>query len=148
MPSFTLVRTAAAPAETVFDVLTDHRAYPSYTPLRRAELEREGTPDPNGVGAIRRLHVLGPPLREEVFEFERPHRLSYRLLSGAPMRNHVGTVVLTPYGAGTQVTYTIDTTPTLPLGRAVTMGIVRISISQLLNGVVGEAERRAAQPRP
>jgi uncharacterized protein YndB with AHSA1/START domain len=148
MPSFTLVRTAAAPVDTVFDVLTDYRGYPAYTPLRRVEMEREGTPEPNGVGAIRKLHAVGPPLREEVFEFERPHRLSYRLLSGAPVRDHVGTVVLTPYGAGTQVAYSIDTTPTIPLGRAVTMGVVRLSISQLLNGVVGEAERRAAQSQP
>ncbi len=144
MASFTLVRTAAAPAEVVFDVLTDHRGYPSYTPIRKATLEREGTPEPNGVGAIRRLHVLGPPLREEVFEFERPHRLSYRLLSGAPMRDHVGTVVLTPYGEGTQVVYTIDTTPTLPLPQALTLGVVRVAIWQLLGGVVEEAERRTA----
>lgn len=144
MPSFTLVRTAAAPAETVFDVLTDHRGYPSYTPIRKAVLEQEGTPEPNGVGAIRQLHVVGPPLREEVFEFKRPHRLSYRLLSGAPVRDHVGTVVLTPYGEGTQVVYTIDSTPTLPLSGPVTMGIMRVAIWQLLGGVVGEAERRAA----
>ncbi|HEY6780734.1 MAG TPA: SRPBCC family protein [Thermoleophilaceae bacterium] len=143
MPSFTLVRTAAAPAETVFDVLTDHRGYPSFTPLRKVVLEQEGAPDPDGIGAIRRLHAVGPPMREEVLEYDRPHRMSYRLLSGAPVRDHVGTVVLTPYGEGTQVVYTIDTTPTLPLSTPVTMGIMRVAIGQLLSGVVGEAERRA-----
>ena len=143
MPSFTLVRTAAAPAETVFDVLTDHRGYPAFTPLRKALLEREGTPEPDGLGAIRALYALGPPMREEVFEFERPQRFSYRLLSGLPLRDHVGTVVLTPSGTGTQVTYTIETTPTLPLAKTLTMAIMRTAIGQLLGGVVKESERRA-----
>jgi uncharacterized protein YndB with AHSA1/START domain len=143
MPSFTLVRTAAAPAETVFDVLTDHRGYPSFTPLRRVELEREGQDDPNGVGAIRKLHAIGPPLREEVLEFERPRLMSYRLLSGAPVRDHVGTVVLTPYGEGTQVSYSLDTTPAIPGSRPFVMPVVRLTIRQLLDGIVGEAERRA-----
>lgn len=147
MARFTLVRTAAASAETIFDVLTDHRAYPEFTPLRKAKLEREGSPAPNGVGAIRKLYAAGPPLREEVFEFERPHRFSYRLLSGAPVRDHVGTVVLTPYGEGTQVAYSIDSTPKIPLTGPVVTGVMRIAIGQLLNGVVDEAERRT-QSRP
>jgi uncharacterized protein YndB with AHSA1/START domain len=52
------VRRTAAPPQTVFDVLTDHRGYAEYTPLRRVELEREGDPPPNGVGAIRVLHAV------------------------------------------------------------------------------------------
>lgn len=143
MPSFTLVRSVAAPPDTVFDVVSNHRGYPAFTPLRKARLEREGAPEPDGIGAIRSLSVLGPPMREEVFEFERPTRMSYRLLSGLPLRDHVGTVVLTPQGEGTQVAYAITTTPTLPGARALTMRIMRVAIGQLLAGVAKEAERRA-----
>ena len=96
MASFTLVREVAAPPETIFEVLVDHRAYSSITPLRKSELEREGDPAPNGVGAIRVLSALGPPLREEVLTYEEPSRFSYTLLSGLPVRDHVGTVELTP----------------------------------------------------
>ena len=64
------MRQVAAPPETVFDVLTDHRGYAKITPLRKAELEREGEPAPNGVGAIRELSAVGPPLREEVLAYE------------------------------------------------------------------------------
>ncbi len=144
MASFTLVREVKAPPEVVFDVLTDHRGYAAVSPVRRAELEREGDPAPNGVGAIRVLHALGPPLREEVLTYEPPHRFSYRLLSGAPLRDHVGTVELTPNGAGTDVTYAVRTMPTLPVGGAVVVAVVRLSIAQLLKGIVAEAERRAA----
>ena len=63
MASFTLTREIGAPPETVFEVLTDHRRYSELTPLRKSELEREGETDPNGVGAIRKLTVAGPPMR-------------------------------------------------------------------------------------
>lgn len=144
MASFTLEREVAAPPETVFDVLTDHRGYAAITPMRRSELEREGVPAPNGVGAIRVLRSVGPPLREEVIGFDRPGRFSYRLLSGAPVRDHVGTVELTPSGAGTRVVYAVRTMPTVPVVGGLVVAVVRTAIGQLLNGVAAESERRAA----
>jgi uncharacterized protein YndB with AHSA1/START domain len=144
MATFTLVRRTAAPPQTVFDVLTDHRGYAEYTPLRRVELEREGDPPPNGVGSIRVLHAVGPPLREEVVAYEPPTHFAYRLLSGAPVRDHVGTITLEPDGGGTRVVYALDTTPTVPLAGGAVMAVVRLSIRRLLKGVVDEAERRTA----
>jgi uncharacterized protein YndB with AHSA1/START domain len=143
MASFTLIREVKAPADVVFDVLTDHRGYAAITLLRKADLEREGEPAPNGVGAIRVLHSLGPPLREEVLVYEPVSRFSYRLLSGAPVRDHVGTVELTPSDTGTTVTYAVHTMPTVPLGGRVVVGVVKLAIRQLLNGIVVEAERRS-----
>lgn len=144
MASFTLVREVAASPEIVFDLLTDHRGYSKLTPLRTAELEREGEPAPNGVGAIRVLGAIGPPLREEVLAYEAPSRFSYTLLSGLPVRNHVGTVELAPQGDGTKITYAVRTIPTIPVaGFAVVAGIKQ-GIKQLLNGIVAEAERRQA----
>lgn len=144
MASFTYTRQIAAPPETVFDVLTDHRGYADITPMRRSDLEREGEPAPNGVGAIRALHSIGPPLREEVIVFEAPSRFSYKLVSGAPVRDHVGTVQLAAEGSGTRVTYAVKTTPTVPLGGAAVVAVVRQAIKQLLNGITTESERQAA----
>ncbi len=142
MASFTLVREVAAPPEVVFDVLTDHRRYAEITPMRKSELEREGEPAPNGVGAIRVLRSIGPPLREEVIAYEPPSRFSYTLLSGLPIRDHVGTVELTPQGEGTRVVYAIRTTPTLPLVGGAVVAAVKQGIKQLLDGVAAESERR------
>lgn len=144
MASFTLFREVAAPPETVFDVLTDHRRYAEMTPLRKSELEREGDPAPNGVGSIRRLSAVGPPLREETIVYERPGQFSYKLLSGLPVRDHVGTVSLESSGAGTKVTYAVRTQPTLPVVGGVVVAAVKQGVTQLLNGVSAEAERRAA----
>lgn len=144
MASFKYVRQVAAPPEVVFDVLTDHRRYAEITPLRKAELEREGEPAPNGVGAIRVLTVAGPPMREEVLAYERPHRFAYKILSGLPVRDHVGTVELQPSGSGTEVTYAVKTTPTIPLAGPVFMAVLKKAIRDLLGGVAKESERRVA----
>lgn len=144
MASFTYVRQVKASPETVFDVLTDHRGYADITPMRKVELEREGDPAPNGVGAIRVLRLVGPPLREEVLTYEPSHRFSYRLLTGAPVRDHVGTVELKPSDGGTTVTYAVRTMPTLPLVGFAVVGVVKLAIKQLFGGIATEAERRAA----
>lgn len=144
MASFTFERQVAAPAETVFEVLTDHRRYSEITPLRKSVLEREGEPAPNGVGAIRVLSAVGPPLREETIAYEAPTRFSYKLLSGAPLRDHVGTIELTPRDGGTRFVYAVRTTPTLPLIGGVAVAVAKLGVKQLFDGIAKESERRAA----
>jgi uncharacterized protein YndB with AHSA1/START domain len=144
MASFTFVREIDAPREVVFELLTDHRGYADLTHLRRVELEREGDPPPNGAGAIRVLHAVGPPLREEVLVYRPPSRYSYKVLSGLPVRDQVGTVELTPAGEGTSVVYAVRMNPTLPVLGGAVVAAVRQGIKQFLNGVAAEAERRAA----
>jgi uncharacterized protein YndB with AHSA1/START domain len=143
MASFTFVRDVAAPPETVFEVLTDHRGYADITPMRKSVLEREGEPAPNGVGAIRSLHSVGPALREEVLTYQPCSRFSYTMLSGAPVRDHVGTVELTPQEGGTKIVYAVRTTPTLPLVGAAVVAVTKQAIKQLLSGIAAESERRA-----
>lgn len=134
----------AASPETVFAVLTEHDLYAEITPMRKSVLEREGEPPPNGVGAIRVLTSVGPALREEVIAYEPPSRFSYKLLSGAPVRNHVGTVELTSRDSGTHVVYAVRTTPTLPLVGPAVVAVVKQAIKALLNGIAKESEQRAA----
>jgi uncharacterized protein YndB with AHSA1/START domain len=142
--SFTLTREIGAPPETVFEVLTDHRRYSELTPLRKSALERVGEPDPNGVGAIRKLTAVGPPMREEVIAFEKPSRFSYTVLSGLPVRDHVGTVQLSADGGGTRMVYAVRTQPTLPVVGPVVVAAIKQAIKGLIDGVAAESERRAA----
>ncbi len=142
MASFTFSREIAAAPETVFEVLTDHRRYSELTPLRKSELEREGETDVNGVGAIRKLTAVGPPMREEVIAYEAPTRFSYTVLSGLPVRDHVGTVELTPNGGGTRMVYAVRTQPTLPVVGALVVAVVKQAVKGLVDGVVKESERR------
>jgi hypothetical protein len=79
-----------------------------------------------------------------VLAYEPARRFSYKLLSGLPVRDHVGTVELTPSGDGTQVVYAVRTTPTVPLVGAAVVAAVKFGVGQLLGGIVEESERRAA----
>jgi uncharacterized protein YndB with AHSA1/START domain len=144
MPSFSFDRHIAAPPETVFAVLTDHRGIAKITPVRRATLEREGDPAPDGLGAIRVLGVIGPPLREEVVAYEPSRRFSYVLLSGLPVRDYLASVELTADGTGTRMAYAVKLTPTVPLVGAVVVAIAKQGVGTLIGGIQKESERRAA----
>lgn len=133
-------RQIAAPPAVVWEVLADHRRMPEWAPPRKAEIEREGEPAPNGVGAIRVLHAVGPPIREEITAFEPPRRFEYTMLSGAPVRNYRAKVVLTPSGSGTEVDWSVSLTPRVPLIQLV----VKQVISGLIKGLAKESEKRAA----
>lgn len=144
MATLDFSRTIAAPPETVFEVATDHRAMPRFTRFRGVELEREGDPAPNGLGAIRVLHLIGPPVREEVVAYEPPHRFSYRMLSGAPVRDHVGVIELTAVEAGARMSYLLETTPAVPVGGFAVIALMRSIVENIAAGIATESERRAA----
>jgi hypothetical protein len=113
------------------------------TPARSVELEREGEPAPNGVGAVRAITAVGPPIREEVIEYQRPSRFAYKLLSGLPVRDHVGTVTLEASDGGTRLAWALDTTPTVPIGGGAVVAVVKQVIKQTASAVAKEAEKRA-----
>lgn len=142
MNEFILTRTIAASPELVFATITDHRAYPDFTPIRRAVIEREGEGEANGVGAIRALHLLGPPIREEVLDYEAPRLFRYRVLSGAPVRSQVGTVTVEAAPGGSTMRYEVAVEPLLPLSGAATAAAIRLALGRLMAAVGREAERR------
>ena len=74
-----------------------------------SELEREGTPPPGGLGAVKALtsETRRPIVsREEVTVFEPPSRFGYKLLSGLPLRDYNAAITLTEAGGGgTDITW-------------------------------------------
>lgn len=144
MATLDFSRTIAAPPEVVFGVATDHRAMPTFTRFRSVEIEREGDPAPNGLGAIRVLRLIGPPVREEVVAYEHPRLFTYRMLSGAPVRDHVGTIELTPAAAGTRMSYVLETTPDVPVGGFAVIALIRNIVENIAAGIASESEKRAA----
>ncbi len=144
MIEFTLTKTTTASIETVFDALTDHRAIARYVwAVRRSTLDREGVPAPNGVGAVRRLEAVGPPIVEEIIDYERPVRYAYKMLSGAPVRDHVGTVELRKAGTGTQVSWRLRSTAKVSGLDWLLAPVLRRVIGELLKGGIAAAEGRA-----
>jgi uncharacterized protein YndB with AHSA1/START domain len=111
--------TVAAPIETVWDKLSDHVGMSQWGPVT-VTMDRLGTADPNGVGAIRRISSRGPgpDIVEEVVTFEAPNLFGYKALSGTPFPGYAGEVRLTPTGSGTHINYTVSTTASFPLVKA------------------------------
>ena len=137
-------RTVAAPVETVWEVVADLRGMADFTRFRKIELEREGDPAPNGLGAIRVMHLVGPPIREEIITFEPPRRFAYRLLSGVPVKDHVGTIELDPAGEGTRMSYVVETTPKLPGSGLALMPVMRNVVGGISAGIAAAARGRAS----
>ncbi len=111
----TIARTViAASPEDIWSVLTHHEGMPAWSPLKRVELEAEGTPDRDGIGAVRAMHGPGPVIREKVVTWDPPRSYEYTMLAGAPIRDHHGRVELTPTPEGTGITWTVTFRPIVP----------------------------------
>jgi catechol 2,3-dioxygenase-like lactoylglutathione lyase family enzyme/uncharacterized protein YndB with AHSA1/START domain len=100
----TLIR---APAARIWPVITDHACMKDWTGLS-SELLAPGKTERNGVGALRLVRVLGSTVREEIVEFVPQRYYVYRLLDGAPIRNHRGTMLLRDEGAATRVRWAVQ----------------------------------------
>ena len=82
--------------------------------MTRTYLLREGSPDRNGVGALRRFAVGPFGSCEEVVEFEPPSHLGYVARKGIPVKSYRGDIRLAPDGDGTVITWTASMVPKIP----------------------------------
>jgi uncharacterized protein YndB with AHSA1/START domain len=137
----TLCRTAELQAspEMVWSVLLDTSGWPRWAPVRSVVIEQAG--DDDTVGEIRELKTWGGSVRERVTAAERHRRLSYELLSGAPVRNYRGSLTLEPSQMGTTLTWGVEfdapwySRPILGL-------VVSRTIARTARGLANELARR------
>lgn len=115
--SGTATATINLPVEQAWAILADHEAMSSWGPGIKVTLTTEGSPDRNGVGAVRRIVAPGPApaIVEEITAFDPNRYLAYRALSGVPLRDYRGEVELADHEGKTYVTYTIHADSRIPL---------------------------------
>lgn len=132
----TATATVAAPPARVWAILADHEGMSKWAPGLKATLVRPGPAERNGVGAQRRIQPapLLPAFVEEVTAFEPEQRLSYRAVSGIPLRNYTGDVTLRPAGSGTEISYTVRADNRIPGAAAI-----------LANGLLFALKRQVKQ---
>ncbi|MCU1487464.1 MAG: Polyketide cyclase / dehydrase and lipid transport [Actinomycetia bacterium] len=87
-------RHSTAAVEQVWALLSQARTWKDWGSFTVAELEREGDPAPDGVGAVRRFGFPMYASREEVVAFEPPHHLGYTMLKGLPITGYRSDVTL------------------------------------------------------
>jgi uncharacterized protein YndB with AHSA1/START domain len=131
----------AAPIETVWDRYTDHASWTDWAGLGRVRLEREGVPPPNGVGCVREISRAGVAVYEEVLTFDRPHRMTYRVVRGGlPIRDHLGEVLFEARDGATLVTWRCQFNSRIP-----GLGVVfRLVITRLFRNALSSLARRLA----
>jgi hypothetical protein len=104
----------AAPVEEVWPLLGEAARWRDWSFLTRSGLVREGSPDPDGVGAVRVFTLYGIGSREEVVVWDPPHHLAYRILSGFPVRDYRADVTLERTGTGTRIEWAGSFDPKWP----------------------------------
>jgi uncharacterized protein YndB with AHSA1/START domain len=129
------VRQVSTSAHTVWQVLADHRGMATWGPGMAVDLEREGDPAPNGVGAIRAIKGPAMRLREEITAFEPEHHLAYRALSGIPLRDWTGDVELAEHAGSTTIRWTITAKAPLPGTDLVLRAVASVLLSALVRTV-------------
>lgn len=141
MAGYTLQTIVGAPRQDVFDVFADRERWNEFLPLRVRLLEA-GTFERTGAGAVFRLGV-GPigAVREQITEFVPGETISYRVVGGAPVRSHVGTIILSDVPGGTSVSYSMETTPAVRLPGALVSAGLRIAITVMVRRVRRVATR-------
>ena len=142
MIDFTLSRITWAPISTVFDIMTDHRKQADYVWLfQGSSLDKEGDPAPNGTGAVRRLRSFGGTFIEQNDDNERPVRWDYTVRSGAPLRDHLGTITLHETDTGTKIDWHINAEVKIPGIDWLAGPTFKKFIGVLLDSAIHEAER-------
>ena len=133
----------SATAETAFDVLRDSAGWPSWSAARHASLEREGSPTPDGVGAIRRFRTGPFGSREEVVAFDPPTHFAYLLLEGIPVRDYRADVTITPTQSGCTIAWHSTFHRKFPGWGAATRVVLKLFLRDNARRLARFAERRS-----
>jgi uncharacterized protein YndB with AHSA1/START domain len=132
------VRRVDAAASTAWAVLADHRAIATWAPGIRVTIERPGSPEEGGVGAIRAIDSPVAHIREEITAFEPGHRLAYRALSGPPLPGWTGEVEIAPHQGGSVLRWTLTSTSALP-GADLILGVAARTMLLALSRAITRA---------
>jgi uncharacterized protein YndB with AHSA1/START domain len=136
-------RRFAAPVQQVWDAYTNHAGWKDWAGFHKSWLEKEGSPDRNGLGCVRGFGSNGVNVYEEVVEWEPTRRFAYRIVRGGlPMKNHYGEVFFEADDSGTLVTWRCRFESRIPgLGWAMRLFIVRL----FRDALAGLAAKRFAE---
>jgi uncharacterized protein YndB with AHSA1/START domain len=102
------------PASTVWQALADYRGIAQWGPGLSVDMERDGSPTADGVGAIRVISAPGMRIREEITVFEPGRLLGYRALSGIPLPGWMGEVALAELDGRTTIRWSLSVRTALP----------------------------------
>ncbi|MEV6140453.1 SRPBCC family protein [Nocardia sp. NPDC051990] len=133
MVSSTVDAMIAAPRDVVYKFFTERDRINPYIPVDFT-LKTPGSPTPSGVGAQYFIGKAGVGIVEETTRLVPGELMEYKIIKGAPVKRHVGTITFTDAGNGTLLSYTMESEPSLPIpAKVVKLGLENL-INQFLKG--------------
>jgi hypothetical protein len=114
--SFSAEARSSASPDVVFRILADATGWKDWAGwfVRESTWEREGSPPPGGIGAIRKVGSKPVYGREETVAYEPPTHFAYRILSGQPVKDYRADVQLSAADAGTRIRWSGRFEPSVP----------------------------------
>ncbi|WP_227982820.1 SRPBCC family protein [Nocardia spumae] len=133
MASTTVDTVIPAPRDVVYKLFTERDSLNGYLPVR-ITLRKPGAPEASGVGARYLVGLGGIGVTEETTDLVPGERMEYRIVAGAPVKRHVGTITFADAPGGTLVSYRMESEPSLPVPDKATELFLRALISPFLKG--------------
>ena len=137
--------TTTASAESVWALVADAAGYRNWTPMDETSLERPGSVEPDGVGALRRFRTGRTVSREEVVAFEAPRHLGYVLVSGLPLKDYRADVTISPRANGTSITWESRFRGKVPGTGRLYGAMLRVFLRRMVKGLAVAAEATEAE---
>jgi ligand-binding SRPBCC domain-containing protein len=134
MATFTITRKLDLPSEKVWATVSDFNRPPS--PVIKIEVEEKGDPEANGIGAIRNIKIKGVPgVVERLETVDAPNSITYRMLSGAPVKEYLGTVNVVAQDGATVINWDVKLIPKIPgIGWLAGM-VIRKAINRYIDAI-------------
>ena len=138
MTAFNITREVDLPSEKLFSIISDFTRSPS--PTIQVQVEKEGD-QANGVGTIRTITIGMVKVRERLESVNPPDSFTYTILSGAPMKDYLGTVKILPKESKSEIQWDVKFTPKIPF-----TGWLGAMVSQkTINRLIDETEANNRQ---
>lgn len=132
MTSTTVETVLSAPRDVVFKLFSERDSLNKYLPIQ-ISLKKPGAGVPSGVGAQYHLGLAGLGVTEETTELVPGEKMVYRVIAGAPVKRHVGTITFADAPGGTKIVYTMESEPSLPVPGKV----LEVGLKGLTNALIG-----------
>jgi polyketide cyclase/dehydrase/lipid transport protein len=112
MTTFTIIRKLDFPVDKVWKTAGDFKKAPGSNII--VTVEDQGDHSANDVGAIRTIKIGNVQVRERLESMNAPKSFSYKVLTGAPMKNHLAKVEFISQGKSTEIRWSVEFTPKIP----------------------------------
>jgi len=133
MASFTFERKVNLPVEKVWSLIGDWTKSPG--PDIKVNVEKAGDPDKNGVGTIRTITIGKVCVKEILDSANPPNSYTYRILSGAPMKEYNGKATFENANGATLIRWEAQIEPKIPFTGPILVKVAKGAVNGLIDSV-------------